>query len=206
MDTTSTTIYLSPEGFFQQAVAEAVKERNISAYPMTERYLVEVLEHYLFTTNLFREDQESGELKRETLAELYLNASNSEREEERTDMFKRLGDSSLYVSGFFGDSLQRKIIDIDYYIDMGCSAYNTLASFVKDELGQKVFRELARKFSDFVEVFAYISAKTLTTSNQSLLRLFEVYAKTGSQIAKETLLKNGIILPDEAAFKKANNQ
>ena len=36
---------------------------------------------------------------------------------------KQIGDVSLFVSGFFSDSLRRKLVDVDYYVSIGGVAY-----------------------------------------------------------------------------------
>jgi hypothetical protein len=35
------------------------------------------------------------------------------------DGLRRVGDASLFISGFFADSLNRSLVDVDYYIDLG---------------------------------------------------------------------------------------
>ncbi len=42
----------------------------------------------------------------------------------RLCILKDLGDLSLYVSGFFQDSFNRKTFNLSYYIDMGSLAYH----------------------------------------------------------------------------------
>jgi len=40
---------------------------------------------------------------------------------------KEVGDTSLYVAGFFAKSLTRSLVDVDYYVGLGQSAYAQLA-------------------------------------------------------------------------------
>lgn len=127
------------------------------------------------------------------MAELYLTAANSDFH-KKIELLKKLGDKSLYISGFFGDSLQRKIVDLDYYVNMGGSAYETLSKTVdrKDPL-KDVFETISRRFIDFVEALTYISQNSMISNNQSLLRLYDRYLQTGSTLAKEKLLEMGIV-------------
>ena len=46
---------------------------------------------------------------------------------ERVKTLKEVGDISLYVTGFFAESLSRKLVDADYYIGLGRGAYAELA-------------------------------------------------------------------------------
>ncbi|MEK6554796.1 MAG: hypothetical protein AABZ31_06130 [Bdellovibrionota bacterium] len=176
-------IVTSPTGFFVDLVNEALEKRRISAQPLTSNYLVQLLETYLLTENL----RQQG-----TLAELYMRSFHMERA-LRIEMLKKLGDSSLYIAGFFGDSLKRKIIDIDYYRDIGGSAYGTLAKTVEDEFQARVFNDFSTRFIEYVDVLTYISQSALIQSNQDLLRLYERYVTTGSELAKEQLVEKGLL-------------
>ena len=110
-------------------------------------------------------------------------------------MLKKLGETSLYISGFFGDSLQRKLVDLDYYVNMGGTAYAALSGCVSENPSSKVFKEISEKFVMFVDVLGYISGKATGGSNQSILRLYEKYMRTGSELARDQILEKGLALP-----------
>jgi hypothetical protein len=175
----------SPEEFFRDAVNEAFEKRRVETIPVVKNYVVGLLNKYILTERL----------SRETLAEMYLRANSSEKA-IRVELLQQLGDHSLYISGFFGDSLQRKIVDIDYYIEMGESAYATLAF----DTSAQVFGEMSQKFVAMVDVLSYISQKSSADTNLNLLRLYEKYLRTGSDLAKDQILDKGLALP--AAVKK----
>ena len=68
---------------------------------------------------------------------------------------KKLGDLSLYTAGFFGESINRKIIDIDYYIGMGGSAYMSLSAILQNQKTfAELYLELAELFPNLVDVLA----------------------------------------------------
>lgn len=177
--------------FFRQSLKEALVERKIETYPHVEAYLVDLLNHYLITTNLFDEEDPSGKKTRETLAEMMLKAVNSPHR-QRYDLLKKLGDSALYISGFFADSFQRKVIDVDYYMDMGASAYSSLSKEMNEDSFAKMYMEIAQKFNVFVDVFMLMSRKTMTPDQDNILRLMDVHAKTGSTLAQDLLAEKGI--------------
>ena len=81
--------------------------------------------------------------------------------DERVRQLKDVGDTSLYVSGFFADSLQRKLVDVDYYIQMGGAAYASWrassAATRNSAVFGEVYDELGTKFPRFVDVFAEVS-------------------------------------------------
>ncbi len=186
---------ISSKDYFGQVLDDAFYARKIKTENNVKGYLIEVLEHYLDAQNLFEKEavDQSGKRKPNTLAEMYLTAANSELH-QRIELLKKLGDKSLYISGFFGDSLQRKTVDIDYYVNMGGSAYDTLSKTVdrRDPL-RDVFETISKRFVDFVEALTYISQNSMVSNNQSLLRLYDRYLQTGSTLAKEKLLEMGIV-------------
>lgn len=189
------SILVSSKDYFSQVIDDAFFARKIKAENDVRGYLVQVLEHYLDAQNLFEKEKvdETGKRKPTTLAEMYLTAANADIH-QKIELLKKLGDRSLYISGFFGDSLQRKVVDIEYYVHMGGSAYNILSKTVDRNDPQKnIFETISLRFIDFVEALSYISQNTMVSNNQSLLRLYDRYLQTGSTLAKEKLLEMGIV-------------
>ena len=182
----------STKDFFNDVVQEAFAARKMSTFPLAQNYLVSILENYVHTNNLFDAQTENGKKTRETLAETFLKAQNAQPT-VKIEMLKKLGDVSLYVSGFFGDSLSRKIIDVDYYVDMGETAYGTLAHEIKEDTSRKVFKDFSSRFLEYVDILTTISQKSLVQNDESILRLYEKYLKTGSELARETLEEKGIV-------------
>jgi hypothetical protein len=108
------------------------------------------------------------------------------------DGLKAVGDSSLFISGFFSDSLNRRLVDIDYYIQLGVQAYGSLARCGGETLSD-VFDELAARFPVFVDVLGEISERTALTSNSDLLRLYEKWLRTRSRRSGDLLTSRGIV-------------
>jgi len=136
----------------------------------------------------------------ETLTEA-LFAARSADGTLRIERLRALGDRTLFVSGFFGDSLNRKVVDLDFYRDVGRVAYTDLAAHI-DRLGEpswtELYRELANRFCDFVDVLAEVSDRTLGSRPNNLLRLYERFLLTGSRRDRERLLRLGCALPEIA--------
>lgn len=194
-DSKSQILVEHPREYFADSVEAALRRLKFEPSPLSRNYLIDLLERFMFSHNLFAVDVETGKMKKETLAELYLRAHNSPPP-VRQDLLKKLGDSSLYISGFFGDSLNRKIVDIDYYVDMGGVAYGTLASDAQDEALSQVYGEYSARFAAFVDVLTYISQSSAIQTNEDLLRLYDRYMATGSRLAEEQLVEKGLINAD----------
>src|SRR5512138_1397466 len=133
-------------------VADVLSQRRLRVQEVTEFYLVNLLATFLEKDRLFVEDAD-GTVREEPLALILLRALQADRR-ERAASLRRLGDTALFVSGFFGDSLARSLVDVEYYIAMGEQAYGALA---ETERGlDSLFEELSWRFGDFVDLFAEI--------------------------------------------------
>jgi hypothetical protein len=187
-------ILQSSRAFFSELVNEALEKRKIEVGPGVSQYLAQLLDSYMLASNL--------ETKT-TLAESLLRAGQAQGQ-VRIEMLRKLGDTSLYISGFFGDSLNRKIVDIDYYAEIGGMAYGQLAIALEPDIASGLYSQFSRRFLEFVDLLTYISQNSQMQSNQDLLRLYERYIKTGSELAKEQLLESGLLPAQQ--LKKVNNQ
>jgi len=94
---------------------------------------------------------------------------------------------------FFQDSLNRKIVDVDYYIGMGEAAYRAVASREDSQQMQRTYEELSEKFHKFVDVLAEISDKTSPKTETDLLRMYDVWLRTKSERAARALQQAGVI-------------
>jgi len=187
----------SPEEYFSELVESACGERRLEAKPLTRKYLTELLQFYLFSDNLF--DSEQG--RTQTMAERLLKAVNLSEPKARAERLRRVGDTALYVSGFFGDSFKRKIIDIDYYVEIGGSAYATVASSDTTSMYSPVFKDLSQRFGDFVDLLTHMSQEASLQSDHDLLRLYDRYIMTGSKLAEEKLEAEGLLNSDVRSGK-----
>ena len=186
------TLVVSAREYFLQAIDEACTSRGLKAAPLARNYLAEMLDFYTASSNFLGESDEQGRHKNLTLAEMFLTASNAEPR-VRFELLKKMADRSLYISGFFGDSLQRKLVDLDYYAEMGGAAYSVLAKETAEDLLVKVFTDFSENFVSYADVLSHIQGKAQNQREQNILQLFERYEKTGSEYARDRLLEMGII-------------
>jgi hypothetical protein len=181
----------APSEFFQERVIEAMSHQRFEASKIAEYYIVDLLARFMVTTNLFDKTHENTN-EHDPLAVMLLKAQSTEVEESaKVKLLKKLGDTSLYISGFFADSLNRKVVDLDYYREMGAIAYRTLSGTIREDSFQELYTELHNKFSGFVNVLTQVSQEVFIQNNQNLLRLYEVYVRTGSELARKQLQEMG---------------
>jgi hypothetical protein len=168
--------------FFQEAVSEAMRNQGVDTSPITESYLVNLLGEFL--THPITNDALGVKLAASTLAS----------PEERIRQLKDVGDTSLYVTGFFSDSLARRLLDVDYYIQMGGTAYGQLARHYRDRPEfSDVYFELGINFPRFVDVLAEVSETSQLTTNTGVVQLYERWLRTGSEWIARRLRQRGVI-------------
>lgn len=195
----SLKLIAKPEDYFRELITEAIKAHKVKLKPEAEFYLVNLLSQFISTEKLYASDTE-GNLKSEPLALMIKEALETEQERARQAMLRRVGDISLYTAGFFQDSFARKVVDIDYYIEMGESAYSGVAAQAHEEVMKQLYGELAQKFAQCVELLAEISAKTTQKTEADILRLYELWMRTGSDRAAKALKEAGI-MPNKSIKK-----
>jgi hypothetical protein len=178
--------------FFRELLALAIENQRARVQEATELYLANLLSGFLQTESLLVRE-EDGTLQRKPLA-LLLRDALDEEGIARAQALRRLGDTSLFVSGMFSDSLSSSLVDVEYAIAMGSRAYDALGD-VAERHGRgarSLWDELSEKFSQLVEVLNEVSERTLASSNAGLLRIYEKWMKTGSARVAMLLAEHGV--------------
>lgn len=182
-------LLVSPAEFFHSQVSEATGHLNLNLNQEVESYLVRLLLQFISN-----EEAASGvRLLDKTLFELYELAQTEQVMSRKVNILKDLGDLSLYISGFFQDSFNRKTFNIRYYIDMGSLAYQGASALTHTKGNQaKVFDHLGREFLKLVDVLAEIADLTRRQTNRDILALYDRYLQTNSDRALRLLKEEGI--------------
>ncbi len=180
--------------FFHDSVQTALDEQHLTIDPHTEHYVVNVLTTFARADEFF--DTTVDGVKLRPLAHMLGDALEAPTQGQREHALRRLGDVSLFVAGFFSQSFARKLVDVDYHIAMGGRAYGTLAVTTSGPVRARalatIFDELARKFHRLVDVLNDVAEMAHTHTDRDILRLYEVWLKTGSPRARNLLQRLGI--------------
>ena len=193
MSTVQPTIQTEKNTFdyFSQHVKDSLKNQHITITKTSEHYLVHLLVDYTFTRNTFNLPRNDNR----PLAIIYHQAQQ-ETANNKIKILKELGDFSLFITGFFPDSLNRKVTDLDYYIFLGKSSYENLSTIFNKNHKPSftlLFDELAEKFVSITDILAEISSKSSTQWNDGILRLYERWLKTRSKRDERLLCSKGIL-------------
>jgi hypothetical protein len=168
--------------YFKELVEGALARQRIAANELTSFYVVHLLTSFI---------DRPAQAHDEPLAVQLARALESGGSQQRA-LLRQIGDLSLFVSGFFADSLRRKIVDVDYYASIGGVAYHALSRDETDSLSP-AFAELGEKFIAFADVLSEVSERSSCASNMDLLRLYERWLKTGSRRSGQLLVERGVV-------------
>lgn len=181
--------------FFHDSVQHALRQQHVAVDDQTEHYLVNVLTTFSRTDALYEQNHEGRKIK--PLALMLADAAQAPSGEQQRQALQRMGDVSLFMAGFFAHGFARKLIDIDYHIAMGGRAYAALADNLRGRTRSAVlaavFAELAGKFQRLVDVLNDVADMARPTTDKDLLRLYEIWLKTGSPRARRLLGELGVV-------------
>jgi hypothetical protein len=167
--------------FFRQVLIEAMTSEGVEVSEHTEFYLVDLL----------------GEFARSRITDepLGLRLAESGFGSERVAALKEVGDTSLYVTGFFAESLEKGLVASDYYIQLGESAYRELSRRLSASSVAEVYDELAAKFPRFVDVLA--SARShMAFASSDVTSLYQEWQRSRAEWVERRLRALGVIVLD----------
>ena len=178
-------------GSFKEFISDEIHLADASLPAEIKNYLVDLLFFYLFTDRLFEYKKDRKSHYEETFTELC-----SELQEvkfhRKVYLLKKMGDLSLYTSGYFRASINRKIIDLSYYETIGERAYRNLANLYDEK---NIFNVLSCEFKNVSGVLFYIQRKLGLQKNQNYLGLYEEYTKSKGNPILKRLMEEEVIIP-----------
>jgi len=179
--------------FFRDELAKALAHQQLALGEHTSHYIANLLALYS-RTEVSHGTMRPGQ-RWISLSELLAQAAAATTSAEREAHLQRLGDVSLFVAGFFAQGFGRRLVDVDYHIAMGGHAYGTLAT--APIRGPRrtlcgVFAELSRNFQVVVDAIGDISDMARVWNPTDVLRLYELWLKTGSRRAQGVLRDLGV--------------
>lgn len=193
LSATKPELLVSSKDYFDDLVGDVLKEGNsLEVHPFAKVYLSELLNSFMHIDALFIRD-ESGRVESKMLSEQFFE-SQVLTHTQKINKLKKLAETTLYVSGFFGASLNRKLVNQSYYIQIGAMVYLNLSTIVDKDKNSELYNHLAHNFVNYSDVLAEVSQRTSIQKNDNILELFDRYLDSGSKWAEKGLIQNGIPL------------
>jgi hypothetical protein len=183
------SIVKNPEAFFCDLVDTAAKNQKAVVSDYAKIYLINLLCQNASASNLIN--------KMDTPISIILQQSLIEPLKQRRAMLKYVGDYSLYVAGYFSESLNRKIIDVGCYISIGGQAFGNLSNIASSSETSSLYHEMFNKFSSLVDILTEVSFETSITKAEDLIRMYDRWLRTGSSVLEKKLMEKGIITSDK---------
>lgn len=176
--------------YFRERLQEALRTRAVETQERTEFYLVNLLSSFAVSP-----DEEVLSLP---LVKLLSEAMEAETQLERIRRFRDLGDSALYILGFFADHLEHRRISRDYVVTMGGQAYLNAGQLVQrgDGMLSEVYEELARKFDTLARAIYDVREATTLRTPQDIVKLYERWRTTRSPELAKRLKEEGLFPVD----------
>jgi hypothetical protein len=178
--------------FFHDVVDDALRKKQLAATEAAEHYLVALLTDYA------RPDPRSSEALERPLT-LLLDEALHAPGQERFERLRTLGDGVLYVSGFFAEHLETRGVEVRYVASLGARAYDFAGRTLRragDDGAPNLFFELAENFARFVDLLSAIAERlsvASSTSQQSILKLYERWLRSGSIVLGGELVERGVL-------------
>jgi len=190
--------------FFRDAFHSASEHQRLDIDEQAEQYVVNLLTMFSRADALYERTPEGLRIK--PLAHMLAEALEAPTPQARQRSLQRLGDVSLFVAGFFARSFARKMIDIDYHIAMGGNAYSSLADTMPRSLSGRsiaaIYTQLAQKFQRLVDALNEVAEMSYRHTDADILRLYEIWMKTGSPRAHGLLNKLGVQPVKQGGFRR----
>ena len=189
------SIVKRPEAFFSELLDAAIRNQHLDISDSAKVYLIDLLSRNAVNNELILKDPKCPYADKPI--SIVFQQSLAEPITQRREMLKYVGDYSLYIGGYFNESLNRKIIDVGYYIAIGGQAFGNLSNIAGSSQFSSLYYELFIKFSSLVDVLIEVSFDTFMTKATDILRLYDRWIQTGSKVLERKLIEKGIITVDK---------
>jgi len=167
------------QGFFFDGLSELNKK---SLCPIPESiiyYSSDVLDKFALSEDFF--ETSDGKVREKILGMKLLEASSFSSQEQKK-IYKEIGDTSLILCGYFSESINKKIVDVQYYSKIGRMAYSHL-------------NNVTPRFLDIPHFYGMVA-----TCFQSLTTLMNLLASKGKGTHDNLLFQR--VLKDDSLSEK----
>ena len=185
----------SPQEFFHKELNSILRSHKLTLSKDVEYYIVNLLCTYIAPEMLNLQDGDYNPLNT-PLAILFEKAVQAPIEEQ-FKILKSVGDTSLYVSGFFQDYFNKKTFNLEYFITIGINAYENVSHITRNQTNRLqtslLYEKLAVKFPQLVEIVAILSDKFGDTKDLDIVATYERWVENKSERLLKKLNEQGII-------------
>jgi len=117
----------SLQTYFYESLSELNKKAVCPVPQELVYYSSNVLDQFSLSHAFY--DEREGRVREKILGTRLLEATQVSRDEQKR-IYKDVGDTALFLCGYFAESTQKKLVDAHYYSQLGRSAYQNLNGVV----------------------------------------------------------------------------
>jgi hypothetical protein len=110
-------------------------------------------------------------------------AAMQQDEPGRSGSLRDVGDQCLLYSGLFPRRVERRRVRVSYYVDLGRSAYQSLAASLQNMA--QLFDRLAEDFVVAMDTLQSIRVMANQTNGLTALQSYELWQATQSRVARQ---------------------
>lgn len=177
------------KGFFFEGLSEINKK---SLCPVPESiiyYSSSVLDKFALSDHFF--ETSDGKVREKILGMKLLEATQYSREDQKK-IYQEVGDMSLLVCGYFSESVNKKIVDTQYYAQLGKMAYSHLNHVSPSFLDIPSFYGLvATCFESMTSLMTILASKGRGSSQREYL----VNRILSDEMSEREMLVSGVLTP-----------
>ena len=180
------------DGFFVDEIEAAEERLHLRLGTHSKLYLLHLLKRLSQNEDFFY----SNIIQDKPLGIVLLEALHKNLFEKTRDL-KAVGDLSLIFSGLYPEFLTRRLLDIDYFIDLGRRSFHLLSDTYssyssKQELFQ-LYSQLVADFISLIEVLTEISNDLNFMDSSDISKALYRWQKTRIRKYLEIIESNNII-------------
>lgn len=155
------------KGFFFEGLSEINKKSLCPVPESVIYYSSDVLDKFALSQTFF--ETNDGKVREKILGMKLLEASHVSREEQKK-IYKEVADMSLMVCGYFSESVNKKIVDVNYYSQLGKMAYSHLNNVTPSFLDIPYFYGMVSTcFESLTTLMTIMASKDRTGSDNNLI-------------------------------------
>lgn len=153
----------SLQSYFYKELHELSKNSTPQLPAEAIHYISLVMEQFEVSENYFEKIE--GKFREKVLGMKLLEVNSLPPSQAKRSL-KDVGDTALFLCGFFSESLNRKIIDERYYHDVGKMAYDRLDSIVPTVYEVTSFYKIISTNFDMLTILINLVSKKSKLSNE----------------------------------------
>ncbi len=171
--------------YFRSLLRAAMRRQRVSAAPETADYVAGVMVTYASRPAADFLDKPIVVILEDALAK---------PDGARCAALQSVGDGALYLSGLFGEHVERSQGSTSFYVHAGSFAYREAAALARCEEGIEpvALAELGAQFPRFVDVLAEVAeSQALGSITRSIVQLYDRWKNADSLRAVEEMARRG---------------